>query len=86
MCTRSSFFLLGEGGKEGVEPQTKLSKRGDLTVSNRISIFREGCWEKGGWGGGVTFFRGLQFLHENELKSEVFNNKKVIKQKFFSLS
>ena len=29
---------------------------------------------------------GLQFSHKNKLKSEIFNDKKVYKQKYFSLS
>ena len=39
---------------------------------------------------GGDFFHGgggeLQFLHKNKLKSEIFNEKKVYKQKYFSLS
>ena len=49
---------------------------------DRTSTLRGGCWKRGG----VTFFRGgLQFLHK-KLKSEIFNNKKVYKQKYFFLS
>ena len=61
-----------------VKPPTKFSKRGSLTKSQ----FLEGIAKKEG----VTFFRGLQFLHKNKLKLEIFNNKKVYKQKCFSLS
>ena len=55
----------------GVEPTAKFSKRG----VKRISIYR-----------GVTFLGGLQFLHLNKLKSEIFSDKKVYKQKCSSLS
>ena len=36
---------------------------------------------------GVTFFRGegFSFYIKNKLKSEIFNNKKIYKQKCFSL-
>ena len=34
---------------------------------------------------GVTFFRGLKFLNKNKLKSEIFNDKKCINQKCFSV-
>ena len=62
----------------GVEPSTKLSKRGGLTGPQLLEggLLRER---------GVTFFRGVQFSH-NKLKSEIFNGKKVYKQKYFSLS
>ena len=30
----------------------------------------------------MTFFRGLQTLHENKLKPEIFNDKKFIKMLF----
>ena len=61
----------------GVEPPTKFSKRGGLTGPQLL----EGVARKEG----VTFFReGLQFSHK--LKSEIFNDKRVYKQKYFSLS
>ena len=47
---------------------------------DRISIFRGGCWEKGG-----DLFQGLQFLHINKLKSEIFNDKKGLNTKMFFL-
>ena len=58
----------------GVEAPTKFSER-------------EGAWHdlnRGGW----FFFSGrlLYFWHKNKLKSEIFNDKKVCKQKCFSLS
>ena len=34
---------------------------------------------------GVTKKEGCQFLHQNKLKSEIFNDKKIHKQKCFSL-
>ena len=36
---------------------------------------------------GVTFFKqgGVQFSHKNKLKSEIFNNEKNQKQKYFSV-
>ena len=68
-------FLLG-----GVEAPTKFSER-------------EGAWQdlnRGGWlflmGWGWRGGGRLQFLHKNKLKSEIFNDKKVYKQKCFSLS
>ena len=46
---------------------------------DRISIFRGGgWWEKGG-----DLFQGLQFLHINKLKSEIFNDKKGLYAKMF---
>ena len=54
---------------------------------DRTSVFRGGCWERGGGG---TFFkkgwggegRGRNFYIKNKLKSEIFNGKKVYKQKY----
>ena len=44
-------------------------------------LLEEGCWER--WG---DFFRvGVQFSHNNKLKSEIFNAKRVYKQKHFFL-
>ena len=38
---------------------------GALLGLDKTSIFREGSWERGGGGGGVTFFRGgLQFFNK----------------------
>ena len=55
---------------EGVEPPAQFSKRGPY----RTSIFKEGRWERGD----DLFQRGLQFLHKNKLKSELFNDKKSL--------
>ena len=58
---------------EGLRLQLNFQKgRGP----DRISIEEGGFFQ---WG-------GLQFLHKNKLKSEIFNDKKVCKQKCFSLS
>ena len=58
------------GGK-GVGPLTKFSKREALTGPQFLE--------------GVTFFRGLHFLHENKLKTEIFNDKKFINKTAFSV-
>ena len=72
MCT-----LLSAGW--GVEP-IKLSEREDLTGP----LFLEG--EEVAGKEGVTFFRGdCNFYIKNKLKSELFNNEKVYRQKYFSL-
>ena len=65
-----------------VEPPTKFSKTGGggrgLTGPQ---LLEGGCWERQ-----VTFFKGLQFSHtKNKLKSEIFNDKKVYRQKHFSV-
>ena len=62
-----------------VEPPTKFSKRlGSLTGPQ---ILDGGCWERGG-----DFFQGgLQFSYKNKLKSEIFNDEKNYKQKYFSV-
>ena len=70
------------GGQEGegVEALTKLLKKGGGL--GRISFSRGGVAGKEG----VTFFRGrkgLQFSHKRKLKSEIFDDKKVYKQKMF---
>ena len=49
---------------------------------HRISIFRGGCWERGGWlflGEG----RGCSFYIKNKLKSEIFNKKKSLQTRMF---
>ena len=75
MCTPSSFCC-GEGGE--VERPTKFSKRGDLTY--RTSIFRGGCWERGG----VTFStRGCNFYIKNKLNSEYLRTKRFINKNVF---
>ena len=60
----------------GIEPPTKLKKRGGLTGSQLLVAGKEGG----------DFFQevGVQLSH-NKLKSEIFNDKKVYKQKYFSL-
>ena len=71
---------LSAGG--GAKPSTKFSKRGGLKGPQLL----EGvCWKSGGEGGqGETFFRGgCNFC---ETKPEIFNHKKVYKQKYFSLT
>ena len=61
-----------------VEPLTKFYKKEGLTGPQLL----EGVAGKEG----VTLIRrGLQFSHKNKLKSEIFNDKKVYKQKYFSL-
>ena len=55
-------------------------KKGGLTGPKFLDV---GCWEKGG---GVFLQGRLQFYIKNKLKSEIFNDKKVYKQKYFSLS
>ena len=48
---------------------------------DRISILEEGCWERGG-----DFFQGgCSFYLKNKLQPEIFNDKKVYEQKYFSL-
>ena len=47
----------------------------------RASTLRGGCWKRRG-----NFFQGvLQFL-QKKIKFEIFNDKKISKQKYFSLS
>ena len=54
-------------------------KRGSLA---RPQLLDGGCWERGG-----DFFQGgCNFHIKNILKSEIFNNKKIYKRKYFSLS
>ena len=64
-------FLQGRG----VEPPTKFSKKGGGL--DRASTFRGGDFSQ--VGGGVAT------LTKNKWKSEIFNDKKVYKQKYFSL-
>ena len=84
VCTLLSFFFWG-GGKGGVEPPTKFSKKGGALTGPQFS--EEDCWKRGGnffrkgRGGGVAIF-----TKKVKLKCEVFNDKKVYKQKYFSLS
>ena len=60
----------------GGEPLTKFSKREELY---RISIFRGGCWERGG----DVFQGGLQLFIKNKLNCEIFTDKRNYKQRFF---
>ena len=48
---------------------------------NGISILEGGCWERGS----DFFQKGYNFYIKNKLKSEIFKNKKVYKQKYFSV-
>ena len=52
-------------------------------VLDRISIFREGCWVRGG-----NFFQGedCSFYIKNKRKSETFSDIWIYKPKYFSLS
>ena len=62
----------------GVKPPTKLKKRRSL---KRSQILEGAAAEEG-----ITFFTVLQFLHKNKLKSEKFNDKKILQRKtFFSI-
>ena len=45
---------------------------------DRTSLFRRGCWERGGW-----LFSGCNVYKENKLKSGLSNDKKVYHQKYF---
>ena len=63
----------------GGEHPTRFSKKGEGL--DRISIFRGVLLGKRR----VTLFRGgCSFYIENKLKSEIFNDKKVNKKRFFS--
>ena len=63
----------------GVDPPTNFSKRGVLT---RPQLLKGVAGKEG-----VTFFRvGCNFHIKNKLKSEIFNGKKVYRQKYFSPS
>ena len=74
MCNPSPRpFCRGRGG----EPPTKFSKKGGLTGPQ---LLEGGCWEREG-----AFFQGGCNFHINKLKSEIFNDKKVYKEKYFSV-
>ena len=68
-------FCWGEGGWTS----NQIFKKGGL---DRNSTFRGGLLGKRG----QLFSGGLQFSYKNKLKSEIYNDKKVYKQKYFSLS
>ena len=61
-----------------VKPPTKFSKSESLAG---FQFIEGGCCKRGG-----DLFQGLQFLQKYRLKSEIFNDKNVHKQKYFSLS
>ena len=60
----------------GLSLQPNFQKGGEL---DKNSTFKGGiAWKEGSW--------GCNFHIKNKLKSEIFNDKKVYKQKYFSLS
>ena len=61
----------------GVEPPNKFLKRGGLTGSQVLDVVagKEG----------VTFFSGGCSFYIKKLNSEIFNDKKVYEQNYFSL-
>ena len=67
--------LSAGGGGGGLSLKLNFLKGGGL---DKTSAFRGGLLGKRG----MTFFRGLQLSHK---KSEIFNDKKVYKQKYFSV-
>ena len=77
MCTPPPFC-------RGVEPPTNDRVRGGGL--DRTSTFRGEVAGKRG----MTFFKGggegCNFYIKNKLRFEIFNDKKVYKQKYFSLS
>ena len=78
VCT-PPFCCGRAGGGGGWGSNQTFEKGGGL---GRISFSRGGVAGKEG----VTFFRGrkgLQFSHKHKLKSEIFDDKKVYKQKMF---
>ena len=75
------FSVVGGGGGGGGWTSNQILKKGGLTGPQ---LLERDCWERGGWlfSGGV----GCNFHIKNELKSEIFKDKKVYKQKYFPLS
>ena len=67
VCIPHFCWGRGRGGGGGVELPTKFSKEG----LGKSSTFTGGLLEKRG---GDFVQGGLQFLHKNKLKSEIFNN------------
>ena len=55
----------------------KVSK--SVGGSTGLQLLDGGCWERDR----VTFLGGLQLLHKNKLKSEIFIDEKNYKQKLF---
>ena len=76
VCNPPPPFLLSAGGVLSLRPNFQKGGLG------RISVFRGEVAGKEE----VTFSREVQFLHKNKLKSKIFNDKKVCKQKYFSPS
>ena len=77
VCTPLSAVA---GEERGGWASSQIFIKGGL---DRTSTFRGGLLGKRG----VTFFRGgCNFQIKSKLKSEIYNNKKVYKQKSFSLS
>ena len=62
-----------------VEPSTQFSKKEGVFAGSQFLV--GAAWKEEG----DFFSGGLQFFN-NKLKSEIFNGKKVYKQKCFSLS
>ena len=63
---------------EGSWTSNQIFKKGGL---GKTSTFKGGLLGKRGW----TFSRGSNFYIKNKLKSKIFNDKNVYKQKYFSL-
>ena len=78
VCTSLSLLRRERGG---VEPPT-IYLKGQGGVLDGTSHFRGVCWERGD----DIFRSGCNFYLKNKLKSEILNDKKNYKQKYFSLS
>ena len=67
---------------QGSWASNQIFKKGEGGLTGP-QVLERGCWERGGW----LFSRegGCNFYVKNKLKSEIFNDKKVYKQKYFSL-
>ena len=67
VCTPLLSAGAGGGGRGGVEPSTKVSKRASLTGQDlRTSAFREGLLGKRG-----DFFQGGEGLHLSHTKIRI---------------
>ena len=78
------YMQMSSGYKNEIWTSHQIFKKG--RGLNRTLTIEWGLWERGGeW---VSFFEGggCNFYIKNKLKSEIFNGKKVDKQKCFSLS